>query len=77
MADVDFGDMLDYLAADPHTRAILLYAEGITHGRKFMSAARAASRIKPVLVLKGGALECRGAGRHLAYGGPGRRRRGV
>src|SRR6516165_6816829 len=54
IADVDFGDMLDYLAADPHTRAILLYAEGITHGRKFMSAARAASRIKPVLVLKAG-----------------------
>jgi len=54
MADVDFGDMLDYLAADPHTRAILLYAEGITHGRKFMSAARAAARSKPVLVLKAG-----------------------
>src|ERR1700756_190833 len=54
MADVDFGDVLDYLAADPHTRAILLYVEGITHGRKFMSAARAASRIKPVLVLKAG-----------------------
>jgi len=54
MADVDFGDMLDYLATDLHTRAILLYVEGITHGRKFMSAARAASRIKPVLVLKAG-----------------------
>jgi acetyltransferase len=54
MADVDFGDMLDFLAADPHTRAILLYAEGITHGRKFMSAARAAARLKPVLVLKAG-----------------------
>jgi acetyltransferase len=54
MADVDFGDMLDYLTADPHTRAILLYVEGITHGRKFMSAARAAARIKPVLVLKAG-----------------------
>src|SRR5271169_2507000 len=54
MADVDFGDMLDYLAADLHTRAILLYVEGITHGRKFMSAARAAARIKPVLVLKAG-----------------------
>jgi acetyltransferase len=50
MADVDFGDMLDYLAADQQTRAILLYVEGITHGRKFMSAARAASRLKPVLV---------------------------
>ena len=54
MADVDFGDMLDYLAVDVGTRAILLYAEGITHGRKFMSAARAASRAKPVLVLKAG-----------------------
>ncbi|HTQ35066.1 MAG TPA: bifunctional acetate--CoA ligase family protein/GNAT family N-acetyltransferase [Stellaceae bacterium] len=54
MADVDFGDMLDYLAADAGTRAILLYIEGITHGRKFMSAARAAARAKPVLVLKAG-----------------------
>jgi acetyltransferase len=54
MADVDFGDMLDYLAGDPHTRAILLYVEGITRGRKFMSAARAAARGKPVLVLKAG-----------------------
>ena len=54
IADVDFGDMLDYLAADQHTRAILLYAEAVTHGRKFMSATRAASRVKPVLVLKAG-----------------------
>jgi len=54
MADVDFGDMLDYLVTDPHTRAILLYVEGITNGRKFMSAARAAARAKPVLVLKAG-----------------------
>jgi acetyltransferase len=54
MADVDFGDMLDYLAADADTRAILLYVEGITHGRKFMSAARAAARGKPVLVLQAG-----------------------
>jgi len=54
MADVDFGDMLDYLAADQHTRAILLYVEGVTQGRKFMSAARAAARLKPVLALKAG-----------------------
>jgi acetyltransferase len=54
MADVDFGDMLDYLAADTETRAILLYIEAVTHGRKFMSAARAAARAKPVLVLKAG-----------------------
>jgi acetyltransferase len=63
MADVDFGDMLDYLAADPHTRAILLYVEGVTHGRKFMSAARAAARSKPVLALKAGRSN---AGAHAA-----------
>lgn len=52
MIDVDFGDMLDYLATDPQTRAILLYAEAVTHARKFMSAARAAARAKPVVVVK-------------------------
>jgi acetyltransferase len=57
MADVDFGDMLDHLAADGHTRAILLYVESITHARKFMSAARAAARIKPVIVDQGRALQ--------------------
>jgi len=41
--DVDFADLLDYLASDPGTRAILLYVESITGARKFMSAARAAA----------------------------------
>jgi acetyltransferase len=54
MADVDFGDMLDYLAGDNRTRAILLYIEAVAHARKFMSAARAASRTKPVIVVKAG-----------------------
>jgi acetyltransferase len=54
MADVDFGDMLDYLANDPSTQAILLYVEAVTNARKFMSAARAAARMKPVLVVKAG-----------------------
>jgi acetyltransferase len=54
MADVDFGDMLDYLTADTRTRAILMYIEAVTHARKFMSAARAAARCKPVVVVKGG-----------------------
>lgn len=54
MADVDFGDLLDYFAIDPKVRAVLLYAEGIVHARKFMSAARAASRAKPVIVVKSG-----------------------
>lgn len=54
MADVDFGDLLYYLGADAGVRAILLYIEAITHARKFMSAARAASRLKPVVVVKAG-----------------------
>jgi len=54
MADVDFGDVIDYLALDAETRAILLYVEGLTEARKFMSAARAAARLKPVVVLKAG-----------------------
>ncbi|MGB4345063.1 MAG: GNAT family N-acetyltransferase [Burkholderiaceae bacterium] len=52
--DVDFGDVLDYLATDPNTHAILLYIEDIRQARKFMSAGRAAGRSKPVLVLKAG-----------------------
>ncbi|MBA1147539.1 bifunctional acetate--CoA ligase family protein/GNAT family N-acetyltransferase [Ectothiorhodospiraceae bacterium WFHF3C12] len=54
MSDVDFGDMLDYLANDRETRAILLYVEAVTEARKFMSAARAAARTKPVIVVKSG-----------------------
>ena len=53
-ADVDFGDMLDYLASDGRTRAILLYIESVSQARKFMSAARAAARNKPVIVVKSG-----------------------
>ena len=57
MADVDFGDMLDYLAGDTATKAILLYIEAVTSPRKFMSAARAASRLKPVIAIKAGRHE--------------------
>jgi acetyltransferase len=53
-ADVDFGDVLDYLGGDAETHAILLYIESITAARKFMSAARAAARNKPVIVVKAG-----------------------
>jgi len=61
MADVDFGDMLDYLANDAATRSILLYMEAVTQPRKFMSAARAAARTKPVIVVKGGRHAASGA----------------
>jgi acetyltransferase len=53
-ADVDFGDMLDHLALDGETQAILLYVESITDARKFMSAGRLAARSKPVVVIKAG-----------------------
>lgn len=53
-ADVDFGDVLDYLASDAGTRAILMYVESVQHARKFMSAARAAARNKPVILVKAG-----------------------
>ena len=53
-ADVDFGDMIDYFAMDPKTRAILLYIESIKDARKFMSSARAAARAKPVVLIKSG-----------------------
>ena len=52
--DVDFGDLLDFFAVDRATRAIMLYIESIKDARKFMSAARAAARAKPVIVLKAG-----------------------
>jgi acetyltransferase len=52
--DIDFGDLLDYFALDARTRAVLLYIEQVKDARKFMSAARAAARVKPVIVIKAG-----------------------
>ncbi len=57
MIDVDFGDMIDYLGNDPQAKSILLYIESLTNFRKFMSAARAVSRVKPIVVLKSGRSE--------------------
>jgi len=54
MADVDFADMLDYLATDAATAAILLYVESVGRARKFMSAARLAARGKPIIAIKAG-----------------------
>ena len=52
--DIDFGDVLDYLASDPTADAILLYVEGVKDARAFMSGLRVAARSKPVIVLKAG-----------------------
>ena len=57
-ADIDFGDVLDYLVSDPKTKSILLYIEGIHNARSFMSGLRAAARVKPVIALK--------VGRHMS-----------
>ncbi len=54
MSDVDVGDCLDLLAGDGRTRAILMYLESVPAARKFLSAARAASRLKPVIAIKAG-----------------------
>lgn len=54
MMDVDFGDLIDYVGADPEVSSILLYIESLSNFRKFMSAARSVSRLKPIVVLKSG-----------------------
>ncbi|HTT13728.1 MAG TPA: bifunctional acetate--CoA ligase family protein/GNAT family N-acetyltransferase [Burkholderiaceae bacterium] len=56
-ADVDFPEVLDFLANDPVTRSIVLYIEGVHDSRALMSSVRAAASTKPVVVLK--------VGRHL------------
>ncbi|NIR15709.1 MAG: hypothetical protein GWN86_17995, partial [Desulfobacterales bacterium] len=45
MLDVDFGDLIDYLGNDSEVKSILLYVESLSNFRKFMSAARAVSRV--------------------------------
>lgn len=54
MADVGWGDLIDYLGDDPHTRSILIYMESIGDAREFLSAAREVALTKPIIVLKAG-----------------------
>lgn len=51
---VDIAQVLDYLANDQHTHSIIVYLEGISNARRFMSALRSAANAKPVVVLKAG-----------------------
>lgn len=60
MTDVDIDDLLDHFATDRRTRAILLYLDEIKDAQRFMSAARAAARIKPVVLVKSGRLSTPG-----------------
>ena len=52
--DVSFGDLIDYFGQDPNTKSIVLYVESVQNARTFMSAARAFSREKPIIVYKSG-----------------------
>jgi len=52
--DIDYGDMIDYLGEDPHTRSIIIYMEGVGNAKKFMSAARGFARTKPIIIIKAG-----------------------
>ncbi|MGE5443087.1 MAG: GNAT family N-acetyltransferase [Ignavibacteriales bacterium] len=54
MADVDFGDLINYLGDDRNVRSILLYVESLTNVKKFVGAARSVSRVKPIIALKSG-----------------------
>lgn len=57
MADLDFADMIDYLGNEPSARSIIIYMENMTRHRKFMSAARSVSLVKPIIVVKSGRSE--------------------
>ena len=54
MIDVGFHDLIDYFGKDPNTSSIVIYMESLSNARKFMSAARAFARNKPIIVLKAG-----------------------
>src|SRR4029078_4651135 len=53
-SDLDFGEVIDYLAADPRTEHILVYIEGVRDGRRLGGSLRAAARVKPVILMKVG-----------------------
>jgi acetyltransferase len=54
MADLDFADMIDFLGNDDRAKSIIIYMENLVHHRRFMSAARSVSRVKPIIVVKAG-----------------------
>jgi len=57
MADVGWGDLIDYLGDDPRTRSIIIYMESIGDARSFLSAAREVGLTKPIIVIKAGRTE--------------------
>jgi acetyltransferase len=71
MADVDFADLIDYLGRLPSVKGMLLYLKSLSEVREFMSVARAASRVKPIVALKSGRswAGARAADSHAGIGG--------
>jgi len=57
MADVGWGDLIDYLGGDPRTKSIVIYMESVGEARSFMSAAREVALTKPIIVIKAGRTE--------------------
>ena len=67
MADVDWGDLIDHLGDDPHTRSILLYMESVGDARSFLSAAREVALTKPIIAIKVGRIRSRGESSRVAH----------
>jgi len=67
-ADLDESDFFQYCAADPETRVIASYIEGVKDGRRFIQALRQAASVKPVAILKGGRTEAGGRAAHSHTG---------
>ena len=57
MLDVGWGDLIQYLGDDPHTRSIVIYMESVGDARAFLSAAREVALSKPIIVIKPGRTE--------------------
>lgn len=53
-SDLDFSDLIDYLGNQVNVKSIVMYMESLDHHRKFMSAARSVSRVRPIILMKGG-----------------------
>jgi len=54
MLDIGWGDLIDYLGNDSHTKSIVIYMESIGNARAFLSAAREVAFSKPIIVLTAG-----------------------
>ena len=67
MLDVGWGDLIDYLGDDPHTKSIVIYMESIGDARAFLSAAREVALTKPIIVIKAGRTRGGGQGGGVAH----------